>query len=119
MPDGATTTDMIEDRHWRKAAWTPCVVNRRERHDRADATRVRSRRCPVDRGATVSPGLVVVPLPVETLTSLLLILFVFAVLLVVLADRPGDDGGYGPGDPFRVLPGVDGGDDRDTGNRRD
>lgn len=119
MLDGATTTDMIEDRHWMTAAWTPCVVNRRERDDRGDVSRVRSHRFPVDRGVTVSPGLGVAPLPVETLTSLLLILFVFAVLLVVLADRPGDGGGSGPGDTFRVFPGVDGRNDLDAGNRRD
>lgn len=57
--------------------------------------------------APVSPGLVIVPLPMDTLATLLLILLVFGVVLVSLVDRPDDGGRTELGRALTGLPCVD------------
>lgn len=56
----------------------------------------------------------IAPLPMDTLAAVLLILLVFAILVVILADRPDADRPGGLGDPFMVISNSDAGTNQDS-----
>lgn len=60
-------------------------------------------RVPGRRAATASPGLIIAPLPMDTVTSIVLIILVFAILTFILADRPRRERIGGRDDPFEVV----------------
>lgn len=70
---------------------------------RRESSRQRHR----NRAATVPSGLVIAPLPTDTLAALLLILLVFVLLVLIVADRPRGDRPRGLRDPSEVIPARD------------
>lgn len=109
---------MAQDSPWTTAAWTPCPLDREEVGGRRRSPEgdppVSSRHLPGGRAATAPSGLVIAPLPLDTLAALLLILLVFVILVVILADRPNADSPGGLGDPFEVIPSRDAGTNHDS-----
>lgn len=98
---------MAQDPRLTTAAWTPCPLDRDEAGGgkRLPESRARVGRghLPGSRAATAPSGLVIAPLPLETLAALLLVLLVFGILVLILADRPGGGRRRGLPDPFEVI----------------
>lgn len=99
---------MAQDSLWTTAAWTPCPLERDEAGGRKRLPDSRALVSPGDRPgrrATTAPsGLVIAPLPLDTLAALLLILLVFVILVLILTGRPSGERRRGLRDPFEVFP---------------